>query len=130
MDLKLDNTRLLVDHIEVCRDFYKNKLGLSERIAVAEGVYYVFATDGGSLALYKRELMESVGGVAISSEKKADKAVLVFSVEDVDATYKELTAKGIQFIREPHNQETWEIRVAHFRDPEGNLIEIEGPLKQ
>jgi catechol 2,3-dioxygenase-like lactoylglutathione lyase family enzyme len=45
-------------------------------------------------------------------------------VESVDAAYGELRAKGISFLAEPGDRSDWGIRVAHFRDPDGNLIEI------
>jgi lactoylglutathione lyase len=48
----------------------------------------------------------------------------------VDATYADLKARGVHFVTEPADQEAWVLRVAHFRDPDGNLIEINAPLKQ
>jgi predicted enzyme related to lactoylglutathione lyase len=72
--------------------------------------------------------MESVAGVTISGEQMADKVALTFEVDDVDETYNRLSSKGVHFVTEPHNQEAWVLRVAHLRDPEGNLIEINAPL--
>ena len=63
-------------------------------------------------------------------EKVIDKVALTFVVADMDAVYKELRRKGVTFISEPHDQETWVLRVTHLRDPEGNLIEINAPLKK
>jgi catechol 2,3-dioxygenase-like lactoylglutathione lyase family enzyme len=127
--MELTHIRLLVNDIESCREFYKNKLGLNETLAVVEGIYYEFAAGDCILALYKRDLMESVAGVAVGSAA-ADKVALTFNVADVDSTYKALSAKGVQFVTQPHGQEAWVLRVAHLRDPEGNLIEINAPLKQ
>ncbi|HLE72714.1 MAG TPA: VOC family protein [Anaerolineales bacterium] len=128
--MKLTHIRLLVNDIEACRSFYKDKLGFKEQLAVVEGIYYEFVAGDCMLALYKRDLMESVAGVAMVGEKGADKVALTFEVPDVDAAYKALRAKGIEFVTEPHDQETWVLRVAHLRDPEGNLIEINAPLKK
>ena len=128
--MKLTHIRLLVNDIEACRSFYKDKLGFKEQSAVVEGIYYEFVAGDCILALYKRDLMESVAGVAMVGEKVADKVALTFEVPDVDAAYKALRAKGIEFVTEPHDQETWVLRVAHLRDPEGNLIEINAPLKK
>jgi catechol 2,3-dioxygenase-like lactoylglutathione lyase family enzyme len=127
--MELTHIRLLVNDIEACREFYKNRLGLNETLAVVEGIYYEFAAGDCILALYKRELMESVAGVAVGSAA-ADKVVLTFNVTDVDATHGDLLARGVQFVTPPHDQEAWVLRVAHLRDPEGNLIEINAPLKQ
>ena len=128
--MKLTHIRLLVNDIEACRSFYKDKLGFKEQPAVVEGIYYEFVAGDCMLALYKRDLMESVAGVAMVGEKVADKVALTFEVPDVDAAYKALRARGIEFVTEPHDQETWVLRVAHLRDPEGNLIEINAPLKK
>ena len=128
--MKLTHIRLLVNDIEACRSFYKDKLGFKEQLAVVEGIYYEFVAGDCMLALYKRDLMESVAGVAMVGEKVADKVALTFEVPDVDAAYKALRARGIEFVTEPHDQETWVLRVAHLRDPEGNLIEINAPLKK
>jgi lactoylglutathione lyase len=127
--VKLTHVRLLVNDIDTCRDFYKNKLGLEEQLAVVEGIYYEFKAGDCVLALYKRELMESVAGVEMAPTQAVDKVALTFNVDDVDATYKELTGRGVIFATEPHDQEAWVLRVAHLRDPEGNLIEINAPLK-
>jgi catechol 2,3-dioxygenase-like lactoylglutathione lyase family enzyme len=130
MKLDLTHVRLLVNDTDACRDFYKNKLGLDERLAVVEGIYYEFKAGNCTLALYKRELMESVAGVEMAPQQAVDKVALTFSVEDVDQNYKELSGRGVQFVTEPHDQEAWVLRVAHLRDPEGNLIEINAPLKK
>lgn len=129
VQMNLTHIRLLVNDIETCRDFYKNKLGLEEQLAVVEGIYYEFVAGDCVLALYKRDLMESVAGVALDAERKIDKLALTFEVVDVDAAYKELKGKGVSFTTEPHDQEAWVLRVAHLRDPEGNLIEINAPLQ-
>jgi catechol 2,3-dioxygenase-like lactoylglutathione lyase family enzyme len=128
--MNLTHIRLLVDDIDACRVFYKDKLSLKEQLGVVEGIYYEFVAGNCILALYKRDLMESVAGVAMSGEKVIDKAALTFEVANVDTAYKALRSKGIEFVTEPHDQEAWVLRVAHLRDPEGNLIEINAPLKK
>lgn len=127
--MKLTHIRLLANDIEGSRAFYKDKLGFKETLAVVEGIYYEMDAGDCILALYKRELMESVAGVVMADDKPVDKVALTFNVDDVDATYKDLRGKGVGFTTEPHDQEAWVLRVAHLRDPEGNLIEINAPLK-
>lgn len=129
MKLDLTHVRLLVNDIETCRDFYKNKLGFEEQLAVVEGIYYEFVAGDCILALYKRDLMESVAGIVMAGDKPVDKVALTFEVADVDASYKEFKTRGVQFIDEPHDQEAWVLRVVHLRDTEGNLIEINAPLE-
>ncbi len=49
-------------------------------------------------------------------------AHLAFQVEDVDAVYQELSAKGVPFFIEP--REAGGMRIAFFRDPDGNALEL------
>ncbi|WP_144461350.1 VOC family protein [Siminovitchia fortis] len=53
----------------------------------------------------------------------SDRIALIFKVDNVEEKYKELKEK-VEFITKPTAQERWEIKVAHFRDPDGSLIEI------
>lgn len=128
--MQLTHMRLLVDDVEACKDFYAGKLGLGEPVVKVEGIYYEFTAGAARLGLYKRELMQSVAGVTPAGADMADRALLTFNVADVDATYAELRERGVAFVREPHDQEAWVLRVAHLRDPEGNLIELNAPLKK
>ena len=54
--------------------------------------------------------------------------LLAAGVEDVDAAYQTLSAKGVRFLRPPTDQ-PWGLRTAYFADPEGNLWEINQPVK-
>jgi predicted enzyme related to lactoylglutathione lyase len=62
--------------------------------------------------------------------KMQDKVCLVFAIDDVDAACMQLKKLGIQLTAEPTDHKDWGIRAAHFRDPDGNLIEINQPLPQ
>lgn len=57
-----------------------------------------------------------------------DRIVLVFAADDVDQAVAALRARGVALTAGPQNQPDWGIRAAHFRDPDGNLIEISSPL--
>lgn len=47
---------------------------------------------------------------------------LAFEVDDVEATYQELAAKGVAFHIEPRS--FGDIHFAFFRDPDGNPLEL------
>ncbi len=132
--MELTHTRLLVNDIEACHRFYADVLGLGEAVVKVEGIYYEFLAGPGRLGLYKRDLMQSVTGVVpaptagAQAARSGDQAVLTFQVVDVDAAYAELKGRGASFVTEPHNQDAWVLRVAHLRDPEGNLIELNASL--
>ena len=129
--LKLDNVRLLVNHFDETFVFYRDALGLTPTWGGVGQNYasFGFPGGGGQLALFKRELMADAIGVAHSGDGSPGESVaLVLAVEDVDAAVARLKAKGVVFVAPPESRETWGIRAAHFRDPDGNLLEIYSPL--
>lgn len=46
-------------------------------------------------------------------------------VDDIDQTYNELSANGVEFVGPPEKQ-PWGGALAHFRDPDGNVITLLG----
>jgi catechol 2,3-dioxygenase-like lactoylglutathione lyase family enzyme len=70
--------------------------------------------------------MASVIGAAVQpiDASTPDRAALILEVNDADATYAELLAKGVQFLQPPADQPAWSRRTTYLRDPDGTLIEI------
>ncbi|QRG70607.1 VOC family protein [Brevibacillus choshinensis] len=84
-----------------------------------------------TLALFdRREMSQAIGteNLPIESAPSMDKVSLILNVDSVDEMYARFRDKGVKFITEPMDREEWGIRVAHFRDPDGTLIEIYEPL--
>jgi predicted enzyme related to lactoylglutathione lyase len=52
-------------------------------------------------------------------------AVIAFAVDDLDATVEELTGKGVAFTDET-SEHPWG-KIAPFRDPEGNDLQLYAP---
>jgi catechol 2,3-dioxygenase-like lactoylglutathione lyase family enzyme len=125
--MKLNNIRLLVNDFDRCFLFYKDILGLEVTWGNLGGVYASFniGLESG-LGLFKADLMDTVLGEnpKTSTKKTADRFAIIISVENIDNTYNTLKKRGVEFITEPKDMPDWGIRVAHFRDPEGNLIEV------
>lgn len=130
MDMKLTHIRLCVDDVKACYAFYKNVLALEPVFDGSQSVYAEFRAGAVVLALFKRDLMaEAVGTTALPSGiSQRDRVAICFEVADVDRMAGFIKGHGVVFDREPHDQPSWALRVAHFRDPAGNLIEINGPM--
>jgi lactoylglutathione lyase len=128
MDLK--DIRLLTDDVAGLAAFYRDTVGLEQRLLIDE--YGEFATATGTLGIYSASAMRGIlredGTAPLSATRSGDQMVLVFLVDDVDATHAELTSRGVSFETAPHDQTTWGLRVAHFRDPDANLVELYHPL--
>lgn len=123
--MRLTHIRLLVDDLASARRFYEETVGL--KVSLDAGVYVEFESGPSTLSLYRRDLMEQV---APQRQPHGPGAALIFQVDDVDAKVAELKGRGLTLETDPHDQEAWYLRVAHFRDPEGNLVELCAPLSR
>jgi lactoylglutathione lyase len=118
---------LFVRDLDRQKDFYQNVLGLELEHGDKESAGFRMGPDSFIL-------LNHPGADDLLSPKDVDhetgrgaRSVLVAPVDDVDATYQELRAKGVEFIRAPEDR-FWGLRCAHFRDPEGNVWEIHQPV--
>jgi lactoylglutathione lyase len=132
MNYQFAYTRLLVSNFKACFLFYRDVMGFKATFGSENDVYADFNTGGVTLALFDRSAMSTAIGTSnLPGEVHAqDKMCLVFAVDDVDAKCQHLKQQAITLLTEPTDKPDWGIRVAHFRDPDGNLIEINQPLKQ
>jgi len=130
MGFKFNFTRLLVSNFKACFLFYRDVLGFQAGYGTENDTYADFSTGEVIIALFDRhEMSAAVGTSRLPADVRAqDKVCLVFSVENVDVACRQLKAKGIHLEAEPSDHADWGIRTAHFRDPDGNLIEINQPL--
>jgi len=123
-------TRLLVADVPASLAFYRDALGFAAGYADAEGNYADLETGEVGIALFKREHMSATVGTASQPDTPAgqDRLALIFQVPSVDEAHARLRAQGVAFLTEPRDMPDWGIRVAHLRDPDGNLIELNQPL--
>ncbi len=105
-------------------DFYINTLGLRQ-LGKFDGKNIVFV-DAGSTTI---EIIEREEPVA--EKQRIGWVHFAFEVADIDAVYKELTGKGIAFHIEPKlfPETNPAVKLAFFKDPDGNELELVQPLK-
>lgn len=120
---RIDVVVLFVTDLKRARTFYQDTLGLVMTFEDQHSAY--FELKGASLLLLSiAGAQDLLSREAVPVQRPADaRSQHVAFVEDVDAVYEELVAKGVEFIREPIDRE-WGMRTAHFKDPDGNIWEI------
>lgn len=128
--MELCNIRLLVNDFDKCFKFYSELVGLKVTWGKVGGDYASFDIGIKSyemgLSIFKSDLMaRAIGNSAKTLPvDNREKVAIVLKVDSVDETFKDLTDKGVEFINKPMDMPGWGNRVVHFRDPEGNLVEL------
>ncbi|MDO6448832.1 VOC family protein [Oceanobacillus profundus] len=122
--MEFTHTRLLVDNYKECFLFYRDVLGFDVSWGDENSNYADFKFNGATLGVFDRkQMIKAIGGDYSTDIEKVDRTALIFSVESVEESYQALKNK-VNFITKPTEQKNWGIKVAHFRDPAGSLIEI------
>ncbi|MCC5642631.1 VOC family protein [Nostoc sp. CHAB 5824] len=126
MKLQLTHLRLLVSNYKDSFLFYRDLLKFDVDWGDEDSGYAEFNTGYLKLGLFKKELMaEVVPRIEQPSYVvNRDKIVLIFAVDNVDEVYEQVKVQNAIVVTQPQDRPDWGIRTAHFRDPDGNLIEI------
>jgi catechol 2,3-dioxygenase-like lactoylglutathione lyase family enzyme len=118
--VQLTHVRLLVDELDACVRFYRETMGFE--LSAEHGDYVEFRVGDVLLALFPRTAMaEAVGFDPLAA---GDRVALVFQVGNVDAALADVRDRGAAVVAEAQDRPDWGLRVAHIRDPDGNLIEL------
>ena len=131
MNMRFDKmtTRVLVrGDYGACFDFYTEKIGLVATWGDRTGPYTSFAIKEGEapcFAIFSGDNMTMFDGYTQPvSKSQPDTVVGVIPSSNLDEDYRKLKTLGVEFIGEPKMIEDWEMRCVYFRDPEGNLFEM------
>ncbi|PFA67141.1 bleomycin resistance protein [Bacillus sp. AFS015802] len=122
--MELTHTRLLVNDYKNCFLFYRDVLGFEVSWGDETSLYGQFKVGNTHLGIFERKQMtDALGTIDYSSKSSCNRMALIFEVASVEDTYEKLKEK-VEFITMPMEKVEWGMKVAHFRDPEGSLIEI------
>lgn len=124
--MKYTFTRILVRNFRACFRFYRDVLGFEPGFGTENDTYADFGVGETNISLFDKQEMSEVMGTLERPERPEaqDHVCLVFGVEDVDAFYGQLQSKGVAVVNPPTDHADWGVRTLHFRDPDGNLIEV------
>ena len=123
--MELAQVRLLVSDFAACYRFYSEVLGLKPQSGAANGPYEKFspATGSAGIARQDRARMAEVLG-ELGDEATGHRSLVVLRVDDLDTYCAEITSRGATLLHGPAPM-TERMRVAHLKDPEGNLVELQ-----
>jgi catechol 2,3-dioxygenase-like lactoylglutathione lyase family enzyme len=113
---RLHSTSIVVSDQEAAVRFYTETLGWTVSIDNVMDDSYRFVTvvpPGGGA-----EIALATAGM-LGDRKHGSPSGISLFCDDVDATYRELSDKGVQFTMLPDDM-PWGPRGAHFEDPDGN----------
>ncbi|MFD7244302.1 VOC family protein [Streptomyces massasporeus] len=123
--MELAQVRLLVTDFSACYRFYGEVLGLKPQSGAAQGPYEKFSPAVGSagIALQDRSMMAEVLD-ELGDAAEGHRSLVVLRVDGLDAYCEEITLRGATVVHGPAPM-TDRMRVAHLKDPEGNLVELQ-----
>ncbi|GLU47268.1 VOC family protein [Nocardiopsis ansamitocini] len=130
--MRFSYIRLLADDYEACFRFYADVLKFPVLWGSEETRYAEFEVGSSTkLALNQREVVAEALGTDADDPHlpRQDRIAVIFEVDDVDAKAAELLAAGVPMASPAKDWTAWGIRAAHFRDPDGYLLEINRPLR-
>ena len=120
MNYKLYAVRIFVSDWDRALEFYRDTLGMPVAFESADLGWAQLDTGECTLAVERsdpedpetKDLVGRFVGVSLQ-------------VPDIDVTYEELLGRGVRFDSPPEKQ-SWGGTLAHFRDPDGNVLTLLG----
>ena len=112
---QIDYTMVVVSDMARSIEFYRDKLGIPLKFQSPDWTEFLTGTT--TLALHGGGIPRQTAGG--SADKDAGTCSIGFNVDNVDETYEQLRAKGINFVMPPTQREGEGIRLAVCVDPDG-----------
>jgi catechol 2,3-dioxygenase-like lactoylglutathione lyase family enzyme len=108
-----------VRDLEKSLSFYRDRLGIDVRQRIPG---FAFLDSGALTIVLSEPLAKNVSPLAGATE-------VIFSVNDVRASYEALKDQGVEFSQAPRNV-SGPMWAANFRDPDGHLLTLFGPERK
>jgi predicted enzyme related to lactoylglutathione lyase len=118
---------LIVREFDSSLKFYRDVIGLE---GDGESPYAEFVSNSCKLVLLDHGFWKTVGGLAGPTPRawKREGVVLAIQVEDADAEYRRIKAKGVAIASPPADRPMMGLRNFQVYDPDGNIVEVTSPL--
>lgn len=121
----LRSIRLLVNDFAASFRFYRENMQLPVLYGDENGPYAEFGEEGGvSLSIFQKNMMLDLLTKEGGEAEPSDDFMLIFKAGGtVDDDSAMLSAHATKVIA-PTDRESWGVRAAQFRDPQGLLLEV------
>ena len=119
---KINVVFLFVADLERARRFYESIVGFGPPVVQTEDWVEYPLSNGTNFALHRTTPDALAGG-----DPTRNTLCCSFAVDDLNATFRQLTAEGVEFVRPPEQGHGF--LLAEFLDPEGNQIRLIQPLE-
>jgi catechol 2,3-dioxygenase-like lactoylglutathione lyase family enzyme len=113
---------LFVEDLDTAKEFYRTAFELPVKFEDPNSAVFDFGNTLINL-LQVGEAPELIGPAAVGDPSAGARAQYTITVDDVDASYAALTARGVTFLNGPIDR-PWGVRTAAFADPAGNVWEL------
>ncbi|TDE37611.1 VOC family protein [Nonomuraea mesophila] len=130
MTISLQTFHITVHDVDEALAFYRDALGLEVRndVPTDEGRWVTLGTPGVPAPDYVLSTPHSgrpkADGDALQELlAKGALPMIMFSTDDLDATFEQVRASGAEVLQEPIDQ-PWGPRDCAFRDPSGTMVRI------
>ena len=120
-------TRLNVANYQACKQFYHDVLNFKIAFEDDGDEYTELSTGKTLITIFNRQRLSDFvdRSQTVSYDSNYAGVVLSFRVACLDDAISYLKAKGVEMVKEPTNYPQRGFISAFFRDPDGNLIELE-----
>jgi catechol 2,3-dioxygenase-like lactoylglutathione lyase family enzyme len=118
---RMNCTGVWINDGEKAYDFYANKLGFKvtqDKKFGEGGRFFMVLPPGGGAQLNVCTPAPGMAGAQVGVQTP-----IVWETDDINATYEDLRAKGVEF-PQPPTQQFWGGFEATFKDPDGNLFKL------
>lgn len=113
---------LFAEDLQATKAFYERAFGLPVHYEDDASAVFNFGNTLINL-LQAEEGPALIGPAKVADPEAGSRVQFTLTVDDVDATCAQLTARGVELLNGPMDR-PWGIRTASFRDPAGHIWEI------
>ena len=121
---KINASLLMVRDFDASVTFYRDVLEFT--VGDSSPGFMTFDIGDKTLAILDLSMAaDMISEAAVQPEKDfIPRSLFAVFLDDADAAYAELKAKGVHFIKPPSTQ-PWGQRTAYFTDPDGILLQLQ-----